>query len=246
MCEHGRRFTHNEQAVRIVSIYEKRYREFEGLNLSVEALNGLNKHNVGLFVAGRTVRWPHMEVQVVDMADEIAYLSADTEDVLRGGYITANDLQGVPALREIFVQHELTQNEINTKYISRFIVKYFTQKLIKATRACIEEEDIRTLRDVQDAPMSIANFDTETRAQFAALKKYLFEVYYLSDRVKAEIAEGEKMIGDVFDDLLIHPEKISENFNPSVTDSLERVCDFIAGMTDSYLREAWEATHAEL
>ncbi|MCL4160112.1 UNVERIFIED_CONTAM: hypothetical protein GTU68_053005, partial [Idotea baltica] len=96
MMTFGSAFEHNSQSIRIVKFFEQRYPDFNGLNLTHEVLEGLRKHDrVFENEKGQRIYTPHLESQLVDIADSIAYLSADLEDSLRGDFVHLEDLQGV-------------------------------------------------------------------------------------------------------------------------------------------------------
>ncbi len=99
MSEHGG-FEHNAQSLRIVEFLERRYPGFPGLNLSYEVREGIVKHSTDydrpIVLSYEPSEAPPLEAQIVDLADEIAYNSADIDDGLESGLIRTEDLEGVP------------------------------------------------------------------------------------------------------------------------------------------------------
>ena len=86
-------FEHNEQSQRIVEILEKSYPDFNGLNLTKEVLDGLIKHQTAFDQSGKKFEvFPHLESQVVNIADEIAYTNHDIDDGLRSEMIKISQL----------------------------------------------------------------------------------------------------------------------------------------------------------
>src|SRR5512139_1544977 len=98
MRDHGG-FDHNKQSLRIVTILEKRYPEFPGLNLTWEMREGIVKHESEYDVADAAEYDPqlrgHLEAQIVNVADELAYTAHDLDDGLRSGMITPYMLDGI-------------------------------------------------------------------------------------------------------------------------------------------------------
>src|SRR4029079_13905192 len=92
MARLGDNFDHNLHALRIVESFEQRYARFPGLNLSFEVREGIVKHSRD-FAPGqhpeldeyRPGERPLLEAQIIDVADEIAYNSADLDDGFSAG-----------------------------------------------------------------------------------------------------------------------------------------------------------------
>src|SRR5512134_929710 len=100
-------FDHNKQSMRIVTKLERRYPEFPGLNLTWEVREGIVKHESEYDVADASEYNPdlrgHLEAQIANVADELAYTAHDLDDGLRSGMITPAMLEGI-ALWEILLE----------------------------------------------------------------------------------------------------------------------------------------------
>ncbi len=230
----GSNFDHNKQSLRVVENFERRYLEFPGLNLSQEVLEGIQKHETFFDrPAKQSIYSPHLEAQLVDISDEIAYLSADLEDGLRGGFFTISDLESI----------EITANGIDTlpksekkhrSAIIRRIIRHLLIQIIEDTEINIKKYDIKTLEDVQKSKHKIVYFNTEFFSKFKTLKNFLFQNFYLSPEVKEMTKNGERIIMRVFDFLYKNQDKIPNDFLSDIKPT-RRVCDYIAGMTDEFL-----------
>ena len=231
MQEFGKKFDHNSQSLRMIEFFENRYRDFAGLNLSLEVLEGVQKHETS-FVSqnGDKIFRPHLEGQVVDLADEIAYLSADLEDGLRGNFFSISDLKNVKipasAISEV-------GNPDDRSAIIRKTMNILFRKMIEDTKSNIKKFKIETLEDVQNCPAQIVSFSPDFFANFRSLKKFLFENFYCAPEIITNIKKNQQTILNIFNFLLQHPEKIPENFFPEETIA-QRICDYIAGMTDRF------------
>lgn len=241
MKDQGLSFDHNEQSLRVVQFFERRYREFPGLNLSRETLDGVQKHerDFGTSIHGARMYSPHLESQLVDISDEIAYLSADVEDALRGDFVHMQELQEVDIVKQA-IQDIPPQWQGHRPAIIRRVIRNFLMRIIEDTKYNLQKHSIQTLEDAQQCPHRIVAFSPEYGAQFQALKSFLFDRFYSAPSVRDQKEKGEQILCDIFDVLLQQPEKIPAHFLPEV-EPARRVCDYIAGMTDSYAVEVWES-----
>lgn len=234
MREHGRTFDHNEQSLRVVEVYEKRYAEFAGLNLTKEVLEGIQKHERSFDRGERgKIFFPHLESQLVDVSDEIAYLAADLEDGMRAGFFDLKDLAQFSLCAEALDEIGAKGKVLRASFIRRIIHKLIYQ-LVQATEENLQSLKIQTLSQVQKLPRSIVAFSPEFYEEFLALKQFLMQHFYRQPSVKKMTEDGERQIEAVFDYLLAHPEKIPDEFMPE-EDLHQRICDYIAGMTDRFL-----------
>ncbi len=234
MREHGLVFDHNVQSLRVVEVYERRYDDFAGLNLTLEVLEGIQKHerHFDRGVRGK-IFFPHLESQLVDISDEIAYLAADLEDGMRADFFTLEDLAQFDLCKEALAEAAGKGKIMRATFIRRIIHKLLYQ-LVQDTEANLQFLNIQTLAQVQKMPRSIVAFSPEFYEQFLALKRFLMAHFYQQPSVKAMTEAGERQIEAVFDHLLAHPEKIPAEFMPE-ENLHQRICDYIAGMTDRFL-----------
>jgi dGTPase len=245
MQDHGG-FEHNLQSLRVVDSLEQKYAEFEGLNLTFEAREGILKHcarknaeklgDVGRrFLEGRQ---PSLEAQIANLADEIAYNNHDVDDGLRSGLITLDQLEEVdlfrrhlddvrlryPDLTDRRMIHETVRRMINTLVVD----------LVEQTRANIAAHGPETLDDVRACP-PLAAFSPTIREESLALKRFLFQNLYRHYRVVRMSEKARRLIRDLFDTFTSQPKLLPPEFQGRAEADLPRaVCDYIAGMTDRY------------
>jgi dGTPase len=232
-----REFEHNEQSLRIVEVFEKRYTNFRGLNLTYEVLEGMQKHSTFFDRPDEEFIFsPHLESQIVDIADEIAYLSADIEDGLRGGFFTINDLDSLEICHE--ARASLVDSEKNFRSaIIRRIMRNLIVELVRNSRENITKFKIKNIEHVQKCSSKVISFSDQYFAEFLAVKDFLMKNYYSAPVIRQATEEGQKIIKKVFDFLIENPAKLPEYLQNN-DDTLEvKVCDYIAGMTDSFVRE---------
>jgi dGTPase len=245
MREHGG-FEHNLQSLRVVDLLEERYAEFDGLNLTFEAREGILKHcslghaeklaDVGERFLNR--QQPSLEAQIANLADEIAYNNHDVDDGLRSGLITEEQLAEV----QLFARHQgevrslypaLSGRRVVTETVRRMINTLILD-LVNTTRINIENSGVQTLAEVRAAP-PLAAFSPALLDEHRELKRFLHRHLYRHYKVARMSAKACRIITDLYtaftgDARLLPPEH-------QARESLEgarAVADYIAGMTDRY------------
>jgi len=245
MKEHGG-FEHNLQSLRVVDELEQKYAEFEGLNLTFEAREGILKHcslknaeklgDVGRrFIEGLQ---PSLEAQITNLADEIAYNNHDVDDGLRSGLITLEQLEGV----EIFARHlDIVRNlypDLNDRRLIHETVRRMINTLVvdmlEQTRANIQTHRPESLDDVRRCP-PLAAFSAEMLTQHRELKRFLFQNLYRHYKVVRMSEKAQRLLRELFvafsgEPRLMPPEHLAR----ADQDPHRAVCDYIAGMTDRY------------
>ncbi len=237
--EHGLSFEHNEQSKRTVETIETPYPHFSGLNLTQETIDGLIKHQSPYDNANKTFRFlPSLEAQVVNLADEIAYTAHDTDDGLRSGIITRQQLQSLEIWQEaceiacrqysVSSANELTRDRIISKLISLII-----NDLYEATESTLQSKKIDSLEKVHQydpTQGALVHLSKSMRQKLAPLRKFLYQDLYFSDPVSSSMKEGQKMIKALFNFYLANPDQLPEKYSQLPI----AIKDYIAGMTDSY------------
>jgi len=226
MQKFGKNFEHNLQSLRVVEILESREKNFPGLNLCAETLDGMKKHAPNFF--------PNLESQIVDVADEIAYLAADLDDGVRGNFFSIAKLKKLKipfrAISEI--------PSFEKSAVVRRIIKIFIQKLIFSAKKNLAKFKIKNLADVQNCGQKIIFFEKNFFADFLELKNFLRENFYFSKKVRKHAENGQKIIAEIFDFLEKNPEKFLKIAKNSL-EKIQQICDFIAGMTDNFAKNFW-------
>jgi len=239
MQEQGGHFEHNEQSLRVVEVFESRYTDFSGLNLTYEVLEGIQKHETFFDrPEGGGVFTPHLEAQVVDISDAIAYLSADLEDGLRGGFFSIQDLESVSIPAQA-IDSLPAKEKKNRSALIRRIIRNLLRDLIQNTQCVLNKKCVQSLKDVQNSVEKMVCFDSESTRAFEELKEFLWNRFYLAPEVLQWQVQGKEVIGGIFDFLLSHPTEIPADFFPEEKIN-RRICDYIAGMTDEFAVKFWQ------
>ena len=254
MRQHGLYFDHNLHALRIVEDFELRYAAFRGLNLTFEVREGIIKHShdydsreypeLAEYLLDER---PPLEAQLIDLADEIAYNTADLDDGYEAHLLTLDDLrQGLQPFESFYREAEskypdamekLKFNEALKQVLNRFV-----GDLIESTRAQIRRSAIETLEDVRSFPERLALFSPPVEKERREFKDFLYQRLYVSSVLNPEKVDAELVIGELFSLWMKHPDLLPHHYREkSGQEELPRViCDYIAGMTDSYIYEQYE------
>jgi len=248
---HGEYFDHNLQALRIVEDFELRYAEFRGLNLTFEVREGIIKHSHDYSAAVHPelaeylldLR-PPLEAQLIDLTDEIAYTTADLDDGYEAKLLKLDEVRkNVRVFERYFVEMEarypdapdkLKFNEALKRVLNRFVTD-----LIENTRSRVMQAGVASVDEVRRWPERLAGFSPEVEQERREAKAYLYKALYESKPLMPEKLKAERIVTETFDVLVAHPEALPQSYQDKVAhEKLVRVvCDYIAGMTDTYIQD---------
>lgn len=253
MRRHGFSFDHNFHALRIVEHFERRYVAFRGLNLTFEVREGLLKHsrdldpNEAAHEEYLPELQPTLEAQLIDSADAIAYLSADLEDAVEGGYLDLDLVcDRVPSFAAILARiRERYPGSTDRRALTealRQLVGELVDGLIRGTVSAAHQSGVSDWQEVREAPLRIAAPLESASATMTQIRAVLTECYYDAPSVR-EVTRGHaERLRELFFYYLENPNALP---NDSV-DQLDSeppprvVCDYIAGMTDEYLLRCYD------
>ena len=247
-------FDHNDQAIRIVHLLEKKYFDFEGLNLTWETLEGLVKHNGPMTKdVPKTIEaldkefdlklneFSSIEAQIASIADDIAYNNHDLDDGLRAGFFSYDDLAELPMIGEIIKNFPKNYNSYDMQRINNEITRKSTSIMITDVINTISEKvkksKVRCNEDVRLNNEKIADFSDKTKEEVKYIRSFLSMKMYNHDKVKAMTSNAHQIISSLFKLFIEQDEKfIKEHMKKIISDKDKPrvVCDFIAGMTDNY------------
>jgi len=248
-------FEHNFQSFRVLTKLEKRYKDFDGLNLTFATLEGVLKHSYPYkkpFLEGIDARFdlekhPSLEAMVVDHADEIAYTSHDIDDGIKYGLITFEDLlEDTLCLRV----DEMVQKEgigrSDTLYRHRFVaglIKLLVEDFIENSKDGAKKyRSQRPICVTLDATQSLPlGFSKETATQLKILKKLLLKKLYKHAKIVRKMHAGKQCIKGLYkafrEDANLLPEHQKELFNIRKEERV--IADYIAAMTDRYAMKTY-------
>ncbi|MBI5299674.1 MAG: deoxyguanosinetriphosphate triphosphohydrolase [Deltaproteobacteria bacterium] len=239
-------FEHNLQSFRVVTELEERYPNFLGLNLSYEVLEGILKHET-VYDKPKEHRllkksgYPTVEAQIVNFADEIAYMNHDLDDGLQYGMLTFGVLEEVTLWRETFseiVKKMPSAPDKVKRYrtISRLIHK-LVDNLQQETKGRISKNNIHFLADIRSRGKKIVGFSPDMQKKAAELKKFLYQNMYFHWRVVRMAEKSRRVIQELFHAYLNNTKILPEEFYQRILkdkNPKRHICDYIAGMTDRF------------
>lgn len=245
MINHGG-FDHQRQTMRIVTQLEDRYAEFGGLNLTYEVREGLVKHDTDYDITDAAGYEPEkagtLECQLANLADEIAYNTADLDDGLRSGLLDSQEVRGLALWNTVMASLGedvgcRLDDQLRARFIRRLIGLEITDA-ITATAALLDERGIHSVADVRNAGQSIACFSPELYAMNRELKAFLLANFYRHPRVIRMAYKANRLLTALFNAYLEEPRQLPRDVQARMErgpDLPERViCDYIAGMTDRF------------
>ena len=218
-------FEHNLQSLRVVDWLEERYPQFDGLNLSFEAREGILKHcarrNAEAIEAREAVyadggggvgrrfldhSQPNLEAQLCNLADEIAYNAHDIDDGVRSGLLTFEQLQQVPLFAEFsqaaLAQHpDLGQPQHARRWLYesiRLMLSAQVYDLMAATQQALDVAQPQSVAAVRQHPDVLVCFSPGMRSQSRVMKSFLFKHLYRHPQVIQTMAHAKQVIADLF------------------------------------------------
>lgn len=242
MQRFGSRFEHNQQSKRIVEKLEKQFPNFNGLNLSYEVRQGLEKHQTVYDQNSRKISGKTLEAQVADIADEIAYHNHDLDDGLRSKLFGFKDLQKLVLWREAFTKVYKKYGKISDQVVLRHrvvsqIFSFMAENILKQTIKNIAHYKIKTPEHVLKNKNDIICFSANFGRKVKQLRNFLWRKMYNSAQVKRHSLRGQKIIEKLFRKLYKNPKLMPKSFWGRIgkPDALEVVVkDYVAGCTDAY------------
>ena len=239
--DHGG-FDHNGQSLRVVTLLESPYEDFDGLNLTYEVLEGVQKHATARIGPGLgTYPSACLEGQIADLADEIAYYTHDLQDGLEAGLIKAAQLADVALCTEVSHDHGLDLAEADTKTarlsLARLLSNHLIQDVLETSAVRIATAAVQTADDTRCHPGLLIAYSEGTAAKTKALRSFLYAHLYFHPEVNDANQRACDLMADVFGAYLQDPSQIGREATRRVPNSgLHRAAgDYIAGMTDRYL-----------
>ena len=260
MREHGLFFDHNLHALRIVEDFEMRYAAFRGLNLTFEVREGIIKHSRDYSAQGFPElsqylldQSPPLEAQLIDIADEIAYNTADLDDGYEAHLL---DLKGIRKNVPIFERcyHQAEREYPNAIEKLKFnealkgMLDTLVTDLIENTGRQIKSAGIGNLEDVRRSAARLVTLSPSVERARGEAKEFLYSNLYFSKALDPEKDDAEKVIGELFAIWMARPENLPSAYREKAKqEPLARVvCDYIAGMTDNYIYEQHDKYRAKI
>ncbi len=219
-------FDHNAQTLRIVTLLERRYPDFDGLNLTWETLEGIVKHNgpltdaagnaigryqcrgvpLGIVDFNRTCdlelwSFASLEAQVAAIADDIAYNTHDIDDGLRAGLFAVDDLKEMPLtagmIADITRRHPTLDHGRRGAELVRELISYLIMAVLSEAGRRLAVAQPRSVDDVRRHSAPLLAFPTEAAEAETRIKAFLKQRMYRHPRVVRVMDQAETIVRDL-------------------------------------------------
>ena len=251
-------FNHNDQTFRLITMLEKKYAKFDGLNLTWETLEGIAKHNGPIKKMTEKKRsifhsivdlnkkfnlalnsFPSIEAQITPLTDDIAYNNHDIDDGLRSKLFSMNDLRqtslGNKVIKEIDKKFPKLESDRRNHEVIRRMINIMIDDLIYEIERRLKKDSPKQPNDIRNLNHPIVSFSEKMQKQNLELKSFLSKYFYKHDKVNEMSEKGRRVVEDLFDFFTQQPTKLPFNWKESRIEKLPRlITDYIAGMTDRY------------
>jgi dGTPase len=256
--DHGG-FDHNDQSMRIVTKLEKRYADFNGLNLSWEILEGLAKHNgpvtkkilpptLSLIDQKFNLRlntWASLEAQIGNLSDDIAYNNHDIDDGLRAGFFKIQDLFELPVVgpiaQKVHKKYPKLDRTRRGNEVIRRLMGMMVEDVLAETQRRLKELNPQSVEDIRNADRAMVAFSDEMMPAITALRKFLFQNMYRHAKVNAIRRKMSCVVKDLFSVLSTEPNCLPTEWQKRIVEEgddeaakIRVVLDYVAGMTDRF------------
>ena len=245
-------FDHNLQTLRIVMFLEKKYLKFSGLNLTLETIDGLLKHNgplndlslvkkiIGIKNFDNKINFKRsasLEAQISAISDDIAYNNHDIQDGIRAKMFDLNDLIEINFFKDIYKSHRKyirkNNKEILIYQIIRDSIDLMVKNLITNTKKNLKTNKIVSLSNVYSHHNSIVCFSKEYLKIEKEIRFFLRTKMYNNKNVLIKKNKDKKIIKKLFYDINNYPKKYLSKVQLK-ENKYRAIADYISGMTDRY------------
>jgi dGTPase len=246
-------FDHNIQTLRIVTWLENKYYNFYGLNLTIETLDGLLKHNgpvsdiksykkiLNKSFFNKKINFrsaPSLEAQISSISDDIAYDNHDLQDGLRAGLFSIEKVSTIPHLSKLVKKHlrqlKNFRKEIIINQIVRDLINLMVTDIINTTKKNLKKNKPRNIKDIYNQDNKIVHFSKKTQEMDDQVKDFLKHNMYNNKKVLANTEKGKMITRELFKYLLNNTKDYINKELLKAEPKERLVADFIAGMTDRF------------
>ena len=245
-------FDHNLQTLRIVMFLENKYFKFKGLNLSIETLEGLLKHNgpvedkslVNSLIDLKTFKgkinfdtYPSLEAQISAISDDIAYNNHDIQDGIKANLFKLDELMEIDFFKSIYLKYKNKINKKNYKIATYQIIRdsidLMIRDLLANTQKNLKDLNIKSVKDIARSDQLIVNFSDKLQNSEKEIRLFLRTKMYNNKLVLRKNQRGKVIIKKLFYIIKSNPRKFLSK-DQLTKDKFRVISDFISGMTDRY------------
>ncbi len=249
-------FNHNYHCIKIITVLEKQFSGFNGLNLTLESIDGVLKHNgiiqesnenytkLSSLLEDYAIEFGAqgaLESQVSAIADDIAYCIHDIDDGIRAFMVKLEDFCDIEAFSLSYQRTKqeflsLNDDDLLRKEVLRNFRSYLINDVIAQSVHNIKSCNIDSLKEVKSSKEHLIAFSKKVSEDVKELKKILFAKVYRSTHTNRVNFKAQIIIKDLFSHFMNYPNSLPSVSNNNLSDGelAELVVDYIAGMTDRF------------
>ena len=245
-------FDHNLQTLRVVMFLENKYLKYNGLNLSIETLEGLLKHNgpiddldlvdslIGIKRFKNMINfntYPSLEAQISAISDDIAYNNHDIQDGINANLFKLEELVEINFFKDIYKKYKNTINKQNYKIATYQIIRdsidLMIKDIIRNTKNNLKFNKVKSLKDIKKTSFLMVDFSDKVKNSENEIRYFLKTKMYNNKEVLSKNNKGKSIIKKLFNRIKLNPKKF---INPEqlTGNKYRAISDFISGMTDRY------------
>ena len=245
-------FDHNLQTLRVVMFLENKYLKFNGLNLSIETLEGLLKHNgpiddlnlvenlIGVKRFKKMINfntYPSLEAQISSISDDIAYNNHDIQDGINANLFKLEELVEINFFKDIYKKYKNKINKQNYKVATYQVIRdsidIMIKDLIKNTKNNLRLNKVKNYKDINKTSFLMVDFSEKIKNSENEIRFFLKTKMYNNKNVLIKNDKGKIIIKRLFNKIIKNPKKFIKN-KQLANDKYRNISDFISGMTDRY------------
>jgi dGTPase len=254
-------FDHNAQTLKVLTALERRYPDFDGLNLTWETLEGVVKHNGPLVGRGRTLEslpeaiveyvarhdlelatFAGPEAQVAALADDIAYNNHDIDDGLAAGLFDLDEIETLPlvgeTVRAVCARWPRLDRQRLIAETVRRLIGVWIEDLLEESSQRLAALQPGSVDDIRSAPAAVIGFSGAMREHERVLRAFLFERMYRHWKVNRMMSQARRVVKDLFALFLAEPNTLPPEWRsragaPESVTAARAACDYIASLTDT-------------
>ena len=245
-------FDHNLQTLRVVMFLENKYLKFNGLNLSIETLEGLLKHNgpiddlnlvenlIGVKRFKKMINfntYPSLEAQISSISDDIAYNNHDIQDGINANLFKLEELVEINFFKDIYKKYKNKINKQNYKVATYQVIRdsidIMIKDLIKNTKNNLRLNKVKNYKDINKTSFLMVDFSEKIKNSENEIRFFLKTKMYNNKSVLIKNDKGKIIIKRLFNKIIKNPKKFIKN-KQTANDKYRNISDFISGMTDRY------------